>query len=130
MNAAAERVQLFLGSREREQADQLLPHGEVCVRSIRSPDKQTENEDSAAIIQLGDDSLVQCLVEIRRVLGEHDPITTVRGRGYRFDAPIVVPRNSTAGRALPRIRAATGGFARDAPPPRRNGRDSRGHGPY
>ncbi len=63
MNAAAERVQLFLGSKEREQADQLLPHGEVCVRSIRSPDKQTENEDSAAIIQLGDDSLVLAVAD-------------------------------------------------------------------
>ena len=63
MNAATERVQLFLGSKEREQADQLLPHGEVCVRSIRSPDKQTENEDSAAIIQLGDDSLVLAVAD-------------------------------------------------------------------
>ena len=47
-----------------------------------------------------DDSLVQCLVEIRRVLGEHDPITTVRGRGYRFDAPVVVAdRESASGGA-------------------------------
>lgn len=37
-----------------------------------------------------DDSLVQCLVEIRRVFGDQDPITTVRGRGHRFDAPVVV----------------------------------------
>jgi len=43
-----------------------------------------------------DDSLVQCLVEIRRVLGEHDPSTTVRGRGYRFDAPIVVAERESA----------------------------------
>jgi serine/threonine protein phosphatase PrpC len=63
MSAAGERVQLFLGEHEREQADRTLPQGEVCVRSIRSPDKQTENEDSAAIIQLGDDSLVLAVAD-------------------------------------------------------------------
>jgi serine/threonine protein phosphatase PrpC len=63
MSDAGERVQLFLGSQEREQADRSLPHGEVCVRSLRSPDKQTENEDSAAIIQLGDDSLVLAVAD-------------------------------------------------------------------
>ncbi len=63
MSAAGERVQLFLGEREREQADRSLPHGEVCVRSLRSPDKQTENEDSAAIIQLGDDTLVLAVAD-------------------------------------------------------------------
>jgi serine/threonine protein phosphatase PrpC len=63
MSTAGERVQLFLGEHERQQADRSLPHGEVCVRSIRSPDKQTENEDSAAIIQLGDDSLVLAVAD-------------------------------------------------------------------
>jgi PPM family protein phosphatase len=63
MTSAGERVQLFLGEREREQADRSLAHGEVCVRSLRSPDKQTDNEDSAAIIQLGDDSLVLAVAD-------------------------------------------------------------------
>ena len=63
MSVNGERVQLFLGSQEREQADRTFPHGDVCVRSIRSPDKQTENEDSAAIIQLGDDSLVLAVAD-------------------------------------------------------------------
>jgi len=63
MSAAGEQVQLFLGDQEREQADRTLPHGEVCVRSLRSPDKKTENEDSAAIIQLGDDSLVLAVAD-------------------------------------------------------------------
>ena len=63
MSANGERVQLFLGDQERAQADRTLPNGEVCVRSIRSPDKQTENEDSAAIIQLGDDSLVLAVAD-------------------------------------------------------------------
>jgi serine/threonine protein phosphatase PrpC len=61
--SAGERVHLFLGEHEREHADRSLPHGEVCVRSIRAPDKQTENEDSAAIIQLGDDSLVLAVAD-------------------------------------------------------------------
>ena len=63
MSATGERVQLFLGEQEREQADRALPHGEVCVRSVRSPDKTTENEDSAAIIQLGDDALVLAVAD-------------------------------------------------------------------
>jgi protein phosphatase len=63
MSADGEQVRLFLGEREREQADCSLPHGEVCVRSIRSPDKQTDNEDSAAIIRLGDDSLVLAVAD-------------------------------------------------------------------
>jgi serine/threonine protein phosphatase PrpC len=63
MSAAGEHVRLFLGEHEREQADCSLPHGDVCVRSMRSPDKQTDNEDSAAIIQLGDDSLVLAVAD-------------------------------------------------------------------
>ena len=36
-----------------------------------------------------DDSLVQCLIEIRRALGDaHDVVKTIRGRGYLFDAPV------------------------------------------
>ena len=63
MRSAGEHVQLFLGEHERLQADQSLPHGEVCVRSVRSPDKDTPNEDSAAIIQVGDDSLVLAVAD-------------------------------------------------------------------
>jgi PPM family protein phosphatase len=63
MSAVGERVQLFLGEHEREQADRSLRHGEVCVRSVRSPEKATYNEDSAAVIQLGDDSLVLAVAD-------------------------------------------------------------------
>jgi serine/threonine protein phosphatase PrpC len=63
MSANGERVQLFLGDEVREHADRILAQGQVCVRSVRSPDKQTENEDSAAIIQLGDDSLVLAVAD-------------------------------------------------------------------
>ncbi len=38
-------------------------------------------------VAVTDDSLVQCLVEIRKVLGE-DSVTTQRGRGYRFERPV------------------------------------------
>jgi serine/threonine protein phosphatase PrpC len=40
-----------------------LTHGEVCVRSVRSPEKDTFNEDSAAVIQLGDDSVVLAVAD-------------------------------------------------------------------
>ena len=63
MSAAGERVQLFLGEYERAQADRSLPHGEVCVRSVRSPEKDTFSEDAAAVIQLGDDSLVLAVAD-------------------------------------------------------------------
>ena len=64
MSVDGERVQLFLGEREREQADRSLPHGEVCVRSLRSPEKKDAlNEDSAAVIQLGDDSVVLAVAD-------------------------------------------------------------------
>jgi protein phosphatase len=63
MNANAGHVQLFLGEHEREQADCSVPHGEVCVRSVRSPDKATPNEDAAAVIQLGNDSLVLAVAD-------------------------------------------------------------------
>ena len=36
-----------------------------------------------------DDSLVQCLVEIRRALGDDQAwVHTARGRGYRFDGAV------------------------------------------
>ena len=63
MSAAGEHVQLFLGEYERTQADHSSPHGEVCVRSVRSPEKATFSEDSAAVIQLGDDSLVLAVAD-------------------------------------------------------------------
>ena len=38
-------------------------------------------------VAVTDDSLVQCLVEIRKTLGE-ESVTTQRGRGYRFERPV------------------------------------------
>jgi PPM family protein phosphatase len=56
-------VQLFLGEHAIERADCSLPNGDVCVRTLRSPDKHGANEDSAAIIQLGNDSLVLAVAD-------------------------------------------------------------------
>ena len=40
-------------------------------------------------VAVTDDSLVQCLVEIRRALGDDQAwIHTARGRGYRFDGDV------------------------------------------
>ena len=63
MTALGEHVQLFLGEHESVQADHDLPHGEVSVRSLRSPDKTTPNEDAAAVIQVGADSLVLAVAD-------------------------------------------------------------------
>jgi serine/threonine protein phosphatase PrpC len=63
MRSAGKHVRLFLGEHDREQADATLPLGEVCVRSVRSPDKTTPNEDAAAVIQVGADSLVLAVAD-------------------------------------------------------------------
>jgi len=63
MSAVAEQVQLFLGEHERAEADCVLAQGEICVRSLRSPDKDTPNEDAAAVIPLGNHSLVLAVAD-------------------------------------------------------------------
>ena len=40
-------------------------------------------------VAVTDDSLVQCLMEIRRALGDcQGAVKTIRGRGYLFDATV------------------------------------------
>lgn len=63
MSALGEHVQLYLGEHEALRADLDLPHGTVSVRSLRSPDKTTPNEDAAAVIQVGTDSLVLAVAD-------------------------------------------------------------------
>ncbi len=63
MSAEGAHIQLYLGEQERVHADHELPHGTVCVRSLRSPDKETPNEDAAAVIQVGEDSLVLAVAD-------------------------------------------------------------------
>lgn len=74
-------------------------------------------------VTVTDDSLVQCLVEIRRALGDAAPITTVRGRGYRFDAAVEViavdPRLPPVGQDTSKAPAASwSGSAPVSPKPR------------
>ena len=63
-----------------------------------------------------DDSLVQCLVEIRRALGDDQAwVHTARGRGYRFDGdvrPIVGSGDAPAG-GVDRRRRRAGADADD-----------------
>jgi len=63
MSTLEERVQLFLGATEHAQVDRELPQGLVALRSIRSPEKETPNEDAAAIISLSDDALVLAVAD-------------------------------------------------------------------
>lgn len=63
MIAPDERVQLFLGATDRVAVDREFPQGLVALRSIRSPEKETPNEDAAAIIWLSDDSLVLAVAD-------------------------------------------------------------------
>jgi serine/threonine protein phosphatase PrpC len=63
VSALGDHVQLYLGEPETVRADHDLPHGMVCVRSLRSPDKSTPNEDAAAVIQVGADSLVLAVAD-------------------------------------------------------------------
>src|SRR5690606_9288178 len=47
MSAPDERVQLFLGASDRVEVDREFPQGLVALRTIRSPEKETANEDAA-----------------------------------------------------------------------------------
>jgi protein phosphatase len=63
MGKNGRHVQLFLGEHEREQTDCRTAQGEICVRSVRSPEKETPNEDAAAIIELANGSLVLAVAD-------------------------------------------------------------------
>ncbi len=63
MSSLGGHIRLYLGEHETEQGEHSLPQGQVCVRSIRSPDKTTPNEDAAAVIQVGGDSLVLAVAD-------------------------------------------------------------------
>jgi len=64
-------------------------------------------------VAVTDDSLVQCLVEIRKALnGSQEAVKTIRGRGYLFDA-VVTPVSPAA----PAGETAEAAEAAAAPPP-------------
>ena len=54
---------LYLGKRDVEHADHDLPYGLVSVRSHRAPDKDTSNEDAAAIISFGRHALILAIAD-------------------------------------------------------------------
>lgn len=63
MAVRGEHVRLYLGEHDSEGGEHSFPQGEVCVRSLRAPDKTTPNEDAAAVIQVSDDSLVLAVAD-------------------------------------------------------------------
>jgi PPM family protein phosphatase len=63
MSGADGTVALYLGEQESERADHEFPHGQVCVRTLRSPEKETPNEDAAAVMQIGPDALVLAVAD-------------------------------------------------------------------
>jgi serine/threonine protein phosphatase PrpC len=62
VRAPAPALRLFLGART-EGADLDMAQGRVSVRSFRSPTKDTDNEDSAAVIPFGSDGLVLAVAD-------------------------------------------------------------------
>ncbi len=62
MTGPTSAVQLFLGA-QTESADLVLAQGQVSVRTFRSPAKETDNEDSAAVIPFGADGLVLAVAD-------------------------------------------------------------------
>ncbi len=63
MTDPEQQVRLFLGTEARQVEDFELPQGVVAVRSIRSPEKETPNEDAAAVISVADDALVLAVAD-------------------------------------------------------------------
>jgi PPM family protein phosphatase len=61
VSAAGEAPQLFLGDEEARNLE--WPQGSVCVRSRRSPDKETPNEDAAVIVPVGPNALVMAVAD-------------------------------------------------------------------
>ena len=48
---------------------------------------------------VSDDSIVQCVTELRRALGDHDQrlIKTIQRRGYRFETPVSIETSTVSG---------------------------------
>lgn len=63
MTTRSQGALLYLGKPEAEASDHDLFQGLVCMRSFRSPDKETPNEDSAAIIPMGSKALVLAVAD-------------------------------------------------------------------
>ena len=61
MTAQGNGTQLFLG--DSEHSDIELPQGIVCVRSLRSPTKETPNEDAAVVVPIGRKAVVVAVAD-------------------------------------------------------------------
>ena len=63
MAAGNRQARLFLGEADSDSDDFKWPQGQICVRSFRCPGKVTANEDSAAVIPVGPDSVVLAVAD-------------------------------------------------------------------
>ncbi len=63
MNTETNNTWLYLGENDVESADHVLPYGLVSLRSHRAPDKETSNEDAAAIISFGRRALILAVAD-------------------------------------------------------------------
>jgi serine/threonine protein phosphatase PrpC len=63
MSSVEHAAQLFLGTQDEARADYNFPQGLVAVRSLRSPEKETPNEDAAAVIPVADGVLVLAVAD-------------------------------------------------------------------
>jgi serine/threonine protein phosphatase PrpC len=61
VNRKVGNARLFLGNEETFDLD--VAGGEVCVRSLRGPDKEGPNEDAAAVIPVGDAAIVLAVAD-------------------------------------------------------------------
>jgi serine/threonine protein phosphatase PrpC len=57
------KSRLFLGEEAFECVDHVWPQGQICVRTYRGPDKESANEDAAAIIPYGQGGLVLAVAD-------------------------------------------------------------------
>jgi serine/threonine protein phosphatase PrpC len=63
VSAEPDLAWLYLGENEIERDDHELPHGRVSIRSYRAPDKESVNEDAAAIIPFGAHALILAVAD-------------------------------------------------------------------
>ncbi len=63
VSAGTNQAWLYLGEKDVAGADHELPQGPVSIRSHRAPDKETSNEDAAAIIPFGPNALILAVAD-------------------------------------------------------------------
>jgi hypothetical protein len=63
VNIETGQAWLFIGENDVECADHDLAQGFISIRSCRAPDKETINEDAAAIIPFGPTALILAVAD-------------------------------------------------------------------